>query len=75
MTTDHMDAASGDARGARRLTITFSVQLSEGQYAEIESMAKHHGVSMARIARRALRSGLTVLRQSPRLAAEFSRPE
>jgi predicted transcriptional regulator len=58
-----------------RFTVTFSLQLGEAQYAELQELAKRHDVSMARVARRALRSGLAVLRQSPRLAAEFSQPE
>ena len=75
MATDHIEGAPAGPQYVKRFAVTFSLQLSEAQYAEIELLAEQHGVSMARVARRALRSGLAVLRQSPKLAAEFSQPE
>jgi len=75
MATDHIQEESIESPRGSRFTVTFSLQLNEAQYTEIQDLAKRHGVAMARVARRALRSGLIVLRQSPKLAAEFSQPE
>ena len=72
-TDDQTGTAEPASRG--RFTVTVSLGLSEAQYAEIVQIAERHGVSMARVARRALRSGLAVLRQTPKLAAELSQPE
>ena len=75
MATNHIQEESIESPSRSRFTVTFSLQLNDAQYAEIQDLAKRHGVSMARVARRALRSGLIVLRQTPKLAAEFSQPE
>ena len=75
MATSNMHTEPVETPPGPRFTVTFSLQLSEAQHAELLELAKRHDVSMARVARRALRSGLAVLRQSPKLAAEFSQPE
>ena len=69
------DDLADETAGPARFTASFSLSMTEAQYAELQALAAEHGVSMGRVARRALRTGLTVLRKTPRLAAEFAQPE
>jgi len=69
------ETPADETTGTARFTASFSLSMTEAQYAELQALAAEHGVSMSRVARRALRTGLTVLRKTPRLAAEFAQPE